>query len=94
MGTLSSKGKRIRGRKGVELREQRMARTNWLCEHCKAKGRVTVATVVNHKLPLAHGGEDIDENTENLCDECDEIETARVFGHKKRVTIGSDGWPI
>lgn len=94
MGTPSSPDKRIRGRKGVDLRKRRMARTSWLCEHCKAKGHVRIATVVNHKLPLAHGGEDVDENTENLCDECNEAETARVFGHKERIVIGADGWPV
>lgn len=94
MGTLSSPHKRIRGRRGVELREKRMARTNWLCEHCKANGRVSVATVVNHIIPLAHGGEDVDENTENLCDKCDERVTAEQFGRKRRVTIGEDGWPL
>jgi 5-methylcytosine-specific restriction protein A len=93
MSTLSSHGKRIRGRKGVELRKRRMARTNWLCEHCLAAGRFTVARIVNHKLPLAHGGEDTTENTENLCISCDEAETARVFGRKVKVRIGPDGWP-
>jgi 5-methylcytosine-specific restriction protein A len=93
MGTLSSKGKRIRGSVGVALRQKRLARTGGLCEHCLAKGIVKLATVVNHKTPLAHGGEDEDANTENLCSSCDEAETARVFGHRKRVTIGADGWP-
>lgn len=90
---LSSPGKRIRGRRGVALRQRRLQRTKYLCEHCQAKGRVSIATVVNHKLPLAHGGEDVDENTENLCAECDEAETARLFNHRRKVAIGPDGWP-
>lgn len=94
MGTLSSPDKRIRGSKGVKLRQRRLARSNYLCEHCRAKGLVSLATVVNHKFPLAHGGEDVGENTENLCAECDEIETARVFGTKVKQPIGADGWPI
>jgi 5-methylcytosine-specific restriction protein A len=93
MGTLSSPDKRIRGSKGVKLRKRRLARSNYLCEHCRAKGRVRIATVVNHKLPLAHGGEDTDENTENLCAGCDEIETARVFGTRVKRRISVDGWP-
>lgn len=91
---LSSPDKRIRGRKGVELRKRRLARTNYLCEHCKAKGIVRIARVVNHKIPLAHGGEDTDDNTENLCAECDQAETARVFGHTVKQTVGVDGWPL
>lgn len=67
---------RTHGRKGQEMRERRLRRTDGLCEHSPAKGRYTVATVENHKIPLAHGGPDEDENTENLCDPCDEIATA------------------
>ena len=85
---------RQRGRKGVETRKRRLMRSNGLCEHCLAQGRTTIATVVNHKLPLAHGGPDTDENTENLCKPCDLIETARQFGHKVKVETGVDGWPM
>ena len=91
---LSSPNTRIRGRKGVELRKRRLQRSKYRCEHCLAKGIVSIATVVNHKTPLAHGGLDVDENTENLCAECDEVETAKSFGRKQRVTIGADGWPM
>jgi 5-methylcytosine-specific restriction protein A len=90
---MSSVGTRIRGRKGQELRKRRLARTNYLCGHCRAKGIVRTATVVNHKIPLAHGGPDTDENTENLCADCDKVETAKVFGHRVRTSIGNDGWP-
>lgn len=93
---------RLRGRKGQEQRERRLKRTNGLCERClginrwegKTKtSRVEVATVVNHIVPLAHGGSDEDENTENLCRPCDIIVTAEQFGHKNKVSIGIDGWP-
>lgn len=94
MGTLSSPDKRIRGRRGVALRKRRLARSKFLCEHCQAKGITRLATIVNHKIPLAHGGLDVDENTENLCDECDEIVTAEQFGRKRKVEIGTDGWPV
>ncbi len=71
--------KRLRGRAGVEQRRRRLARTNGLCEMCQAEGRTTLATVVNHKTPLAHGGEDVDTNTENLCADHDAIVTAAQF---------------
>lgn len=50
--------------------------------------------MVNHKVPLVHGGADTDENTENLCRPCDLIATAKQFGHKQKQAIGADGWPI
>lgn len=93
MGRLSSEGKRIRGSKGVAIRTRRLARSKGLCEHCLPKGKVRLATIVNHIIPLAHGGEDVDENTENLCKPCDDIVTAAEFGHRIKVEIGADGWP-
>jgi len=92
----SSLAKRIRGHKGVALRKRRMARTNWLCEDCLAATpkRVRPASVVDHILPLAMGGLDIDSNTRNLCDECHEIRTAEQFGRDKKPRRDADGWPI
>lgn len=92
--TRNALTERLRGRAAVEQRKRRLARTHGLCEHCSAKGRVRVATVVNHKLPLAHGGSDEDDNTENLCRECDLVVTAEQFGFKSKVRIGADGWPL
>jgi 5-methylcytosine-specific restriction protein A len=88
--------RRIRGAKGQKLRQRRLARTNGLCEHCLAEGVTTLATVVNHKVPLARGGEDVDENTENLCARHDEIVTAQQFGKAEPVRgkgVGRDGRP-
>jgi len=84
MGRLSSEGKRIRGSKGVAIRKRRLARSKGLCEHCLKVGKVRLATIVNHIIPLAHGGEDVDENTENLCKSCDDIVTAEHFNRKAK----------
>jgi 5-methylcytosine-specific restriction protein A len=84
---------RIRGREGQRLRKRRLARTDGCCEMCDAEGRVAPATVVNHKLPLAHGGLDVDENTENLCARHDAIVTAQQFGKRLTVAVDADGWP-
>ncbi|HEY0116277.1 MAG TPA: HNH endonuclease [Allosphingosinicella sp.] len=62
-----------------------MARTNGLCEMCLAEGRTALATIVNHKIPLAQGGDDVDENTENLCDRHDAEVTALQFGRAAAV---------
>jgi len=94
MGTLSSPGKRIRGRKGVSLRKRRLVRTNGLCEDCQAKSIVRPADVVDHIKPLALGGEDIDSNTRNLCHDCHGKRTAEQFGHEPKLTFGDDGWPV
>ena len=87
---------RLRGRAGQRQRQRRLARTNGLCERCLAKGITTLATVVDHRIPLAHGGSDDDENTRNLCGPCHAEVTAEQFGHRQRyqVEVGEDGWPV
>lgn len=102
MVATSTPTPRKRGRAGVEQRKRRLARSHYLCERCACLGRwthlkikrTTIAKVVNHIIPLAHGGSDEDENTENLCGPCDLIVTAEQFGYRVRPTIGLDGWPI
>lgn len=95
MSASIERTERLRGRRGVAQRKRRLDRTGGLCERCLAAKpkRIRVATVVNHKIPLAHGGSDEDENTENLCAECDSDVTAEQFGYRKRQQIGADGWP-
>lgn len=93
MGTLSSPDTRIRGRRGVELRKRRLARSKFLCEDCYPE-KVTVAQVVDHIQPLALGGSDVDSNTRNLCHECHEKRTAEQFGFRRRRQISVDGWPV
>lgn len=87
---------RKRGRAGQRQRLRRLRRTNGLCEMCLADGRTTEATVVDHIVPLAHGGSDEDQNTRNLCDDHHAEVTAEQFGHAEPVTgrgIGRSGRP-
>jgi len=83
---------RLRGRRAVEQRKRRLD-AEPLCRMCKAKGRTTIATVVDHIVPLAQGGDDSDENCRPLCDEHHAQATAEQFGHRKKVRISLDGWP-
>lgn len=85
---------RLRGRAGQAQRKRRLARTHGLCERCQAKGRTKPATVVDHIKPLALGGSDEDSNTRNLCTPCHDEVTAEQFGHRRKVEIGRDGWPV
>jgi 5-methylcytosine-specific restriction protein A len=86
---------RLRGRKAVAQRLRRLKRTSGLCEMCRARGIVRLATVVDHIIPLERGGPDIDSNTRNLCDDHNRQVTAEQFGYRRRpVEIGLDGWPV
>ncbi|WP_246346729.1 HNH endonuclease [Sphingomonas endophytica] len=73
---------RLRGRAGQRQRQRRLRRTNGLCELCLADGRTTEATIVDHIVPLAHGGSDEDDNTRNVCAEHSRKVTAEQFGHQ------------
>ena len=52
-----------------------------LCEHCKAIGRITVAKVADHIVPLRQGGAHCSQaNTQSLCQACHNRKTARERG--------------
>lgn len=92
---------RIRGRKAVALRRARLT-AEPLCRDCKElHGRVRVATVPDHILPLAKGGTDdgqvVSPQIRCLCAECHRLRTAEQFGHEagpEKYRIGLDGFPI
>lgn len=84
---------RIRGRLGIKIRKQRLA-AEPLCRDCKAEGVWRAADVIDHIVPLAHGGTDTDDNCRPLCHPHHRIRTAEQFGYRKpKPTIGADGWP-
>jgi 5-methylcytosine-specific restriction protein A len=84
---------RLRGRAAVEQRKRRLTKEP-LCRDCKAKGVIRAATVPDHIIPLKKGGPDTDTNIRCLCTPCHIIRTAEQFGHRPKVTIGTDGWPV
>ena len=65
-----------------------------LCTACKANGRVTIATIVDHRTALMNGGTNDYDNLHGLCDDCHAIKTEADKGRKPKQQIGEDGWPI
>lgn len=84
---------RKRGRKAVEQRARRL-RAEPLCRHCLAQGVTRAAEVIDHIVPLAHGGTDDDTNTQALCLSCHEAKTRSDMGYREKPVIGIDGWPV
>lgn len=88
---------RLRGRPWRRLRDSLLAREP-LCRTCNARGRVRVATEVDHITPLAEGGTDDPSNLAPICTPCHKAKTAsesaRARGGRGKVAIGADGWPI
>lgn len=60
---------RIAGRKLQRIRAD-VFRDTPLCVRCQKLGLVTVATQVDHVLPLSQGGQDVPSNRQALCWEC------------------------
>ena len=71
-----------------------------LCEPCKAKGRTTAATEVDHVTPKFKGGTNDPNNLQSICRPCHADKTAGEAAEaqgrrpKLRLTFGLDGWPI
>ena len=68
---------RKRGSAGVKDRNRIRKRDCGLCQMCEAAGRVSLGTEVDHKVALADGGSDTDDNKWLLCTPCHEAKTAR-----------------
>lgn len=71
--------------------------SNPLCVMCKAKGRIELATVVDHKTPH-RGNQELfwkQDNWQSLCASCHsgDKQAMEKSGRIKQ-TIGVDGWPV
>ena len=58
-----------------KLRTQVLERDGYLCQACKAKGRITPATDVDHIVNKASGGTDDIDNLQALCRACHKAKT-------------------
>jgi len=83
---------RTRGRKWMAMRSLFLA-NNPLCVACKKTGRITMATEVDHILPLFKGGTDDLENLSALCAEHHREKTNQDLGYKASKRVGVDGVP-
>ena len=46
-----------------------------LCRECGRQGRVTLAVIRDHIVPLSEGGTDDDDNIQPLCQACSDVKT-------------------
>lgn len=65
---------RMRGRRLQRARAALFAASP-LCVACRVVGRVTVATIRDHVVPLAEGGVDDETNVQGLCQDCSDTKT-------------------
>lgn len=65
---------RLRGRALQRRRAELFARQP-LCQWCAREGRVTLATIRDHIVPLAEGGAETESNVQALCQACSDVKT-------------------
>lgn len=88
-----SRHRRGYGRQHVRLRQQ-LLQQEPLCRLCKAKGKITPATIADHVVPIAKGGAVHDiENLQPVCGPCHQEKTLLDQGKRVKRQIGQDGWP-
>lgn len=81
--TSSTPVQRIRGSKLQRLRAELFKRQP-LCVLCMKEGRVTLATIRDHIIPLAEGGLDVPENTQAVCEPCNKAKAEQESARGKR----------
>ncbi len=62
----------MRGRKSQDRRKRIAERDGFICQSC---GRVTASGIADHIIPLAEGGEDVEEQMQWICCSCSDIKT-------------------
>lgn len=67
---------RTRGSVWMATRARILSRDSGLCLVCKAAGRLTLASEVDHRTPLEDGGADEDANLQSICPPCHKAKTA------------------
>jgi len=78
----------------VRLRRRVLMRDTYLCQPCRAKGRVTPATEVHHVKAKAAGGTDEEGNLLSVCGPCHSEATAAQLGRRPRLGFTAEGWPV
>lgn len=65
------------------------------CRKCRERGNYTIATHVDHIIPIEDGGAEYDPtNFQSLCLLCHTDKTNVDNGHVVKATFNADGYPI
>lgn len=89
------RSKRTRGRRLQRIRHELLVAEPW-CRLCLAKGERTLATQIDHIVPLFKGGKDEPSNRQPLCEACHGRKTVEERGGDYRGQRGCDasGFPL
>jgi 5-methylcytosine-specific restriction protein A len=76
---------RIRGNSLYAIRRKHFTQ-HPLCVTCEAEGRTSLATELDHIIPLWEGGHESEANRQGLCTECHKAKTAEEA--TRRASLG------
>lgn len=85
---------RMRGRKLQERRFRKWTQAKGCCAKCGMLTAYPEGFQLDHIKALVNGGKDEESQTQVLCLPCHDIKTAIDLGHRTKVVIGEDGWPM
>ena len=90
--TTASRQARGYGKQWQKTRRSALGRDSFLCVLCKAAGRMTAATDVDHIKPKSEGGDDSFENLQSLCGECHKKKTQADNRRARKNIFKEGGW--
>lgn len=79
---------------GWMKKREAVLRLSPICYICKAKGKLTLATEVDHVIALINGGTNDMENLKGACQPCHQEKTRLDMGWKQKPEIDVTGWPV
>lgn len=85
--------KRLQGSQWMKQREK-VLRLSPICYICKAKGKFTLATEVDHIKALINGGTNDMDNLAAICKPCHKAKSRKDMGWNDKPEIDVTGWPI
>ena len=90
---MSKPTPRKRGRQALADRARVLRRDKGLCQDCLARNVLTLATEVDHIVPLFKGGDDSDDNRRSLCADCHVLKTRADKGQSPSGACDASGLP-
>jgi 5-methylcytosine-specific restriction endonuclease McrA len=76
------------------LRRRILRRDSGLCQICEKSGRFSLASEVDHIIPLSKGGSDDEDNLQSICRSCHDDKTRTDLGMKAKTAIDASGLPL
>lgn len=76
--------KRIYKGRNLQRERERLFARDPLCAECRKHKRVTIATIRDHVIPLAQGGQDTPDNCQGLCGPCHDAKSRREAAEGSR----------